>query len=133
MGSSGGLDDGDGLSGVRFQLRWDRPPCAFHSLPGAALPLSSSELTSRSWKRGTQGASRPQDYLLLQEILSCWETTCREQIVLCSGEGLQRRGGTLAVLQEGLGYQVSVSCLSKGGLGGRATLDSELQGCLCTS
>lgn len=41
--------------------------------------------------------------------------------MLCSGEGLQRRGGTLAVLQGGLGYQVSVSCLSKAGLGGRAT------------
>ena len=91
--------------------------------PCLHLPL---RLTSQSWRRGTQGASRLQDYLLLQEIPFYWETTCREQIVLCRGEGLQRGGGALAVLQGGLGCQVSVSCLSKGGLGGRATLDSEL-------
>lgn len=43
-------------------------------------------LPSQDWGRGTQGASRPQDYLLFQEIPSYWETTCREQAVFCRTE-----------------------------------------------
>lgn len=86
---------GMGSQRVRFQLRLGRPPCAFRSLSGAALLLSSSEGCPPSTRgEGDGGSLQASGLFSLQEIPSCCETTCREQAVFCRTEvgGAVERG-----------------------------------------